>query len=252
MTLQYFSIALDSDDYLIPNEPDSEFPFSVSSIVSDFSFQSFYLSEFIQKRLIRERFKANSYNQIIIRGRKKEGKRLVFKKHLNSLNIEIPFDEKKYKELYPYKNKYPLLSLIKPVENDNLFSEFLISMVVEGMTKARDEKTEYLYDFIIDTTLDFKANGGKNEWVHQDKVFKAYDLKTILFCKLTANYFALEFLIEKNNKILFRKEILKTLPSEIQYGDEYKDVTIKDGKFIITKNIKKGSSLFTLPISELS
>lgn len=239
MRLRFFDIALCSDDFLD------------TAIVSDFNFQTEYISDYVEKRLRQLKFETSNFQILVIRNRIQPKEHLVFKEHFKSLDIEILFNEKKYRELYPYQNKYPLQGLLKPIEDEKAFSDFLISMVIDGMMKAKREKANCPYDFIINTVLDFKGNGCVNEWIQRTKSFKQFGIKVILFCRLTVNYFSLELIIEKGNQELFRKVILKTLPSEIQYSDEFKDIEIRGSTLFVINGIDGASPLFTLPLGEL-
>ncbi len=239
MILKHFYLALDSDD------------FTDTKIVSDFNFQTDYLTHFVEKRLVKERFEVNGFNMLMIRARKKPKDDFLLEEHYKCLTIEVPFNESEYQKLYPFENKYPLAGLLQPVENEKEFCDFLIDMTIQGIEKGRKLKAPIPCDFLINTVLDFKNGGCKNEWVHKTKTFKEHGIKATLLCRLTVNYFALELIIEKNKQELFKKEILKTKPHSIQYKQEFKDIVIKDGKLVITKDMYQNPSLFELPLSAI-
>jgi|GEM_PF-1934799 len=239
MKLKHIYFALESDDFID------------RKIVADFNFQTDYLTHFVEKRLIIEKFETINFQILMIRGRKKPSKELVFKEHLKALEIEIPFDENKYKELYPFVNEYPLNSLLKPVLKEGEFNNFLFEMIMEAVIKAKKLNAPIPYDFLINTILDFKSNEFKNEWLYKSKIFKEFSIKTSLFCKLTCNYFSLELIIEKGKKEIFRKEILKTLPSTIMYKGEFKEILIENGLLKVTRDDYEKSILYELPLSKV-
>ncbi len=251
MKLKHFFLALSSDDYLIPNPPGYEFPFDVSSIVSDFNFQTEYVSYFIAQRLAKDKIEMEGFDTITIRARKQPSEKLVYKEHLKSLNIEIYFDENRYRELYPFENKYPLNGLLAPVEKEKEFCDFLIAMIMAGLEKARKQNPNIPYDLLVNAVLDFKSGGCKNEWQHKSKSFKDYGIKANLLCRLTANYFSLELCLEKDKHTIYKKEILKTLPSVTHFHDEFKDIKMESDKLFVTRKSELRPRLYELPISEL-
>lgn len=253
MKLKYFFIGISEDDYLISNPVGSEYPYSVDTIVSDFDFQSNYFYNYVYSKLKDFKFEFGVFNTIMIRGRKKPDEKLVPKTHFKSLNIEVFFNEERYRELYPYKNEYPLDDrLLPPIEKEEAFHTFLFDMVMEGLEKGKQQKAPIPYDFLVNTVLDFKLNGFKNEWIHKAKTFKEHGIKATLFCKLTMNYFSLELIIEKDKKEVLRKEILKTKPSGLIYDYKFKDIIIDNGILKIMKDTYEPSYLYEIDLSELT
>lgn len=241
MKLNYFALGLEGDDF------DMESP----TLVSDFNFQTNYISDYIQKRLKKENFEADKFNLIMIRGRQASSDKIILKEHFKSLSIEVLFDKSRYKSLYPYENTYPLENLLQPVKKVEEFNEFLIEMIMQGLEKARKLKAPVPYDFLVDAVLDFKSDRGNNEWVHKSKTFKEYGVKVSLLCRLTVNYFSLELIIEKGAKEVYKNELLRTLPDPILYKRYFKDLKIENGKLIVTKDMYENSPLFELSLSEI-
>ena len=239
MILKHIYLALDGVDFID------------TRIISDFNFQSDFITHFIEQRLTKIKFETNNFQTLTIRGRKEPRDILIYRNHFKSLDIEIPFNVNRYKELYPYENEYPLQGLLKPVINESDFNNFLLELLMQGFEKAHEQKAPIPYEFLLNTTLDFKANGFRNEWEHKTRTFKEYGVKIILFCKLTVNYFSLDMIIIKNKHEIFRKEILKTLPSAIIYKDEFKDIRLEDDKFLVTNDKYESPPLFELPLSIL-
>lgn len=240
MILKHFYLALDSNDF--PN----------SGTVSDFNFQTNFITQFVEKRLQKEKFETKNFNMIMLRAKKEPKENILVEDHYKCLTVEVQFDEKRYKELYPFVNDYPLKGeLIKPVEKKGDFNDFLIGIIIQGLEKARTQKAEIPYQFLLDTTLDFKVQGYKNEWIHITRTFKEYNIKASLLCKLTVNYFSLELIIEKNKQEIFRKEIFRTLSNGTFYHDEFKDIKIVEGKLIVTRKSDLEPPLFEFPLSEI-
>jgi hypothetical protein len=241
MKLKYLYIALEDEDYRYEN----------LHLTSDFNFQTFFLFNYFSREIAKVKFETKNFQFITIRGRKKPSQELVLKEHFKSLEIEIPFDENKYKELYPFINEYPLNGLLKPILKEEEFNNFLFEMVVEALVKGKKMNALIPYEFLLNTTLDFKASGFKNEWLYKSKTFKEFSIKTSLFCKLTCYYFSLELVIEKDKKEIFRKEILKTLPSSIIYKGEFKEILIENGSLKIIRDDYEKTTLYELPLSTI-
>ncbi len=252
MKLKHFYLGLKSEDYYIPNPPGSEYPYSVDTIVSDFNFQTDYFTHFIEMKLRTLKYDTDKFNTVMIRARKLPELDYYIQKAYKSLTLEVSFNEEKYKELYPYRNEYPLDGrLLHPIEKEEAFHTFSFDMVMEGLDKGKLQKAPIPYDFLVNTVLDFKLNGFKNEWVYKTKAFKEYGITATLLCKLTMNYFSLELIIEKDKKEVFRKEILKTLPSSLIYKGEFDDIIIDKGILRITKDTYEPSYLYEIDLSDL-
>jgi hypothetical protein len=252
MKIKHFYLGLSDDDYLIPNPPESKFPFRTSKMVSEFNFQSDFITHYIENHLKKMKYESNDFDMIMIRGKKQPKENFFIEKHHKCLTIEVFFDDKKYKELYSLENKYPLDNLLKPIVKEDEFNEFVFKMIMEGLEKLRKQKALIPFDFLIDTTLDFKTNNYKNEWIHKRKVIKEYGIKPYLTCKLTCNYFSLNLIIEEGKQEIYRQEVLRTLPSAIFYKDEFKDLKIDKKNLVITKKSNEKPYLFSLKLSKVS
>ncbi len=252
MKIKHFYLGLNGDDYLIPNPPEAKFPFRTSKMVSEFNFQSDFITHYIENHLKKMKYESDDFDMIMIRGKQQPTDAFFIEKHHKCLTVEVFFDEKKYKELYSLKNKYPLDNLLKPITREDEFNEFVFKMIMEGLGKLKKQKALIPYDFLIDTTLDFKGNSYKNEWIHKRKNLKEYGIKSYLICKLTCNYFSLDLMIEEGKQEIYRQEILKTLPSGVFYKDEFDDMKVEGGNLVITKKSDEESYLFRLNLSKVS
>lgn len=248
MKLKNFYLGLSSDDYLIANPIGSDFPYRVSPIVSDFNFLSDYFSHFIEKKLRNLKFETKEIETIMIRGRKNPNG-VVVKKHLKTIELEVDFNEKKYLKIYPNVNSYPLNGQLIKLEDELTFSNFLFNMTVDGIDLAKHENVNIPCDDIIKFLKEFREIGFQNEWIFKKKKIQGTSFMAMLKCKLNCNNFILE-LIVKNNKKVFKKEVLKTLPTAIQYKDEFKDLIIKGDEIIITK-MNQSSELYKVELDKI-
>ena len=71
---------LNNDDFLIKNPPGSEFPYSVENVVSDFSFQSNYLSYYVEREIRKLNYISDDFNMILIEPRLNHIENDTFKK----------------------------------------------------------------------------------------------------------------------------------------------------------------------------
>ncbi len=240
MKLTYFYLALSSED------------FSDTRIVSAMNFQSDFFTHYVEKKMRLLKFETTDYNFLMIRIRKTAKDFFLIDKTFKYLEVEIPFDENRYKELYPFENEYPLNGCLKPILKEAEFNNFVFEMIMQGLIKCKDQDAPIPHDFLINMVLDFKSNGFKNEWVHKARTFKNHFIKASLSCKLTCNYFSLELVIEKNKKEVFRKEILKTLPSSIMYKDQFKDIIVEDNILKVTTDDLDNPILFEFDLLKLN
>lgn len=239
MKLKNIYLALESEDFTDKN------------LVSDFNFQTDFITHFIEKKIVAKKFETSNFQTLMIRGRKSPSDKLVLKEHFNALEVEFFFDEKKYNEIYPYSNTYPLDGLLMPVKNENDFNNFLFEIILNSFEKSKTLNTEIPSDYLIEILNEFKLNNFKNEWLFKFKIFKEQSIKASLFCKLTCNYFSLELIIEKNKKEILKKEILKTLPSSIMYKGEFKEILIEKGSLKIIRDDYEKTTLYELPLSTI-
>ena len=164
MTIRHFYIALNSDDYLTQNHPESKYPVK-GEIVSNISFQSYYFSHYIEKLLRKLKCETSDFNMILIRGRKNPEQLYFIEEHFKSLTIEVHFDEKEYRKLYPYENQYPIKRLLKPITDKEKFSEFLLNIVSQGLLKAKEQNAPIPVKELLKMMNDYKSLNFKNEWI---------------------------------------------------------------------------------------
>lgn len=242
MKLKYLYLALEDEDYQYNN----------IHLTSDFDFQVYFSFNYFTREITKLKFETKNFQFITIRGRKEPNSKIYLKEIFKSLEVEIPFDENRYKELYPFENEYPLKGCLKPILKEAEFNNFVFEMIMQGLIKCKEQNAPIPHDFLINMVLDFKANGFKNEWVHKARTFKNHFIKASLCCKLTCNYFSLELVIEKNKKEVFRKEILKTLPSSIMYKDQFKDIIVEDNILKVTTDDLDNPILFEFDLLKLN
>jgi hypothetical protein len=238
MKIKHLYLALSTED-------------SLGDVVSDFNFQSDFITDYIEKQLRKLKCDADDFNMIMIRGRNQPQELFFIQEQFKCLTIEVSFDIDKYKNIYPFSNKYPIEELIKPVLEKERFSEFLFEMIMNGLDKLKKQKAPIPSESLITTLLEFKSKKFINKWTYKKRVFKEIGITAYLNCELTCNYFTLELLIEKSKTEVYRKTILKTLASAAMYKDEFKDIKIIDGHLLVEKDALENNILFDLELSIL-
>lgn len=240
MKIKYFFLTLDVDDFKSISD----------TIVSDFNFQTYFFSNYIQKN-IKNKFESNDFNFVGVQGSLYPKKKYEIDKVFKNFSIEVPFNMDKYQEIYPYKNNYPLNdNLLKPIKDISKFNHFLYEMFITGMDKIKQQDAPISVDEFYKILNEFKEIGFKNEWIFKKKTFKEHSIKGELKCELTCNFFNLKLSIWKNNNKIFDKEIIKTLPMGVFYETEFNDILIEGDILKISK--KLSGYLFEIPLSELN
>jgi hypothetical protein len=242
MKLKYLYIALEDEDFQDDN----------LHLTSDFDFQVYSFFNYFNREIVKLKFESKKFEFITIRGRKKIPNNIILQEDFKSLEIEILFDLNRYKELYPFENEYPLTGFLKPIIEENKFNDFVVEMIINGLTKVKKENELAPWDFLINMATDFKTLDYKNEWIHKTRTFKEHSIKTILMCKVTCNYFCLELIIEKNKREIFREEILKTAPSPFMFKHKFKDTLIEGNFLKVLSNDLDNPLLFEIDLITLN
>jgi len=154
--------------------------------------------------------------------------------------IAIPFDIKRYNELYPKPNPYPMTydfnKYINPVTNVDEFNQFIYKTTLDALNFAEQQKEKLPFDF-LKTELDlFAKNNFKREWYYQKKTFKEHDISASLLCKQNCNEFIMELIITRKRKEIFREKIGKANPNYLTYRMLYGDLKVWENTLMVVKN----------------
>lgn len=190
-------------------------------------------TNYIQRHIRSLRYETKGFNCVTVIGRTEinNGQDLYINCD-NILCVEIPFDEKKYVTL----------------EEETELNEFFIEMLETGITKAAKE-----YDIPVQAMQegikDFRAGGYVNEWKFKARMFRDIGIKCILNCKLTMQAFHLYLQIMKGKEEIFNEEIYTSLPDEICFHNELKDVILVDDKIVVIG--KLNNAVYEVKLSDL-
>lgn len=135
-----------------------------------------------------------------------------------SLQVRIEFDRRYYERLSK-QNKY----------------EYYLQLLEEGYRISTQFK-EIPVDTLLLLHQKFREGGYKNEWVHKAKRFKEYNIHVVLSCFFTSVDFQLVISIHdlKTKELLVAGTVIRTLPDEIHFQKNFKDVKIEKEELIIT------------------
>ena len=135
-----------------------------------------------------------------------------------SLQVRIEFDRRYYERLSK-QNKY----------------EYYLQLLEEGYRISTQFK-EIPVDTLLLLHQKFREGGYKNEWVHKAKRFKEYHIQVVLSCFFTSVDFQLVISIHdlKTKELLVAGTVIRTLPDEIHFQKNFKDVKIEKEELIIT------------------
>lgn len=206
MLLHDISLYLMPDEYLGDHSVD----------VSAFEFRGRYLCNYLRRKVQKLRFNAERFRAILVQGRR-GGCEPVWISGNDNLVSPVRFDQARYDNL-------------KPGEQH----EFFISMLVEGLHKAARHHKIPLKE-ILGFIEDFRRGGYKNEWVHKTKLLRGTGLRAGLLCSMDSERFQLTLKLERKGEVVFQEVILEELPDETCFHYQFKDVTLKGGKVVVTR-----------------
>lgn len=186
---------------------------------SDFGFKNRFIGNFLTRKLKELKFSSVGFSRIALIASEEPLKENEISESF--LKITVPFNQVKYHSL-----------------SKEELADFLIGMYKEGITKA-SQTHEIPAEFLLTQLKEFKANNYLNEWEFKSKSFKDIGLKATLICKMTMDYFSLTLVLKKKAEILFSQEILNTLPDEIIYHWQFKEIVLERNEIKVLDEFKK-------------
>lgn len=188
-----------------------------SAYYSNFQFQSRFIGNYLRRQFRSANFEPKGYKRLLVNVCQLEcppNKMGTF--YSSDLCVYLPFEKNKYNNL----------------PKDQL-ADFYIDLYLKGIQKAQQTHA-FPEPFIQEKLDELKSNGYKNEWEFKSKTFKEIGIKATLFCVMTIDAFSLSLILSKKKEIVFRKEILNTLPDEMCYHYQFKDIVFENNNIIVT------------------
>jgi hypothetical protein len=185
---------------------------------SDFAFHCRFIGNYLRRQVKQIKFEPNGYSRLLINAcRDIINPNKIFE---SWLCVSIPFDQVKYDSLP--KEELP---------------DFFIEMYREGILKA-SQTHEIPVAFLVTKLAEFKENNYLNEWEFKSKLFKEIGIRAILFCRMTMDFFSLTLILKKKDEIVLSKEILNTLPDEIIYHWQFKEIVLEENEIKVLDEFK--------------
>lgn len=199
-------------------------------LATPFGFKTRYLCNVLRRRLHELKCDAHGFNKICIEGRHRPDESCPILSE-NAAVPSVAFDQRQYESLGPTDHH-----------------EFFIGMLMEGLEKCARHHKIPLSEMKAAIVL-FRQGGYRSDWTHQEKLLRGVGLHASLLCSLDTERFVLTLKVERKGDTVFEQPILETLPDELIFAYQFKEVVL-EGERIIVKN-KFGEPTFTLELSSL-
>lgn len=221
MNLYYIHLGLDYNDYIVN---DNELRF-------EFQKHTNFIDDYFSKALRKHHFKTDGSFKMIAISPTEFGIKPIKIVPTDVLEVNLPFDRKRYEE-------------VKNSEN----CDYYLELLEQGFRKASNFK-EIPLNILLNSIKEFKEDGCRNEWLYKKKQFKKDDLEAKLICEFTTNYFQLKIIISQisTKKELVNGIIARTEPGNSIHEGLFKDIII-DKAIIITD--KSDSPRFEININK--
>jgi hypothetical protein len=197
---------------------------------SNFAFRCRFIGNYLRRQIKEIKFEPVGYNRIFISACQFSVKpNTVFE---NTLRISVPFDKSFYDNL----------------EKDAV-ADYFVQLYKDGLIKA-SQTHEVPLQFLLNQLQNLKDNNYSNEWEFKSKIFKQIGIRATLFCKMTMDCFSLSLILCKKNEIIFSREILNTLPDEIIYHHQFKDIVLQNNEIKVLNESEKPIFILNLSFKE--
>jgi len=204
-----------------------------------FSFESYYISEYIERNLRRNK------------SLKEQTKDIEKLDRIVHINIGIDYPKRKIQ----LHKKSRILAIqyekvyddIKPLRGKNRAEKIL--SIVEDTSCDVEHYINGFEQIIKEIINKFREENYQNRWQYAKKRITGIGT-VMLVCELTIFDFTLDLIIEdKDKNILLKKTILKTLPDSLFYHRKFKSLELVNGEIRITQRLKE-TPLFSISVEE--
>jgi len=204
-----------------------------------FSFESYYISEYIERNLRRNKSLKEQAKDI--------------EKLDRIVHIVIGIDYPK-RQMQLHKKSRIIAIQYKKVYDDikSLRGEDRAEKILSIAEDTSYDVEQYIdgYEPIIKEIINkFREENYRNRWQYTKKRITGVGT-AMLVCELTIFDFTLDLIIEdKDKNILYKKTILKTLPDSLFYHHRFKSLELVNGEIHITQRLKE-TPLFSISFEE--
>lgn len=186
---------------------------------SDFDFEVSFISEFISRDILKNKFKYEDVNKLIIYIE-------AARQHVEYDRLHKSLD---YKSMLSYSD-------IRQLDGQER-TEKILGLINDAGT-AYEKFLPGLRQAIHDSTESFRNKGYKNVWLFKRKNIDGVG-QVELICELDRNMFTLALAVKNRNIEIFKRDILKTKPSSIIYHHKFKDILVENGNIVIIDRFDK-------------
>ena len=134
--------------------------------------------------------------------------------------------------------------------SDDELNKYYVLLIKNALNEF-NKQIKIPVDIIFEEIDKLAINNFVDIWVYRKKSFKKLNLVAKLVCLMNNREFNLDLVLEENLIGVYRETILSTVPDEIAFNSQFKDLLIKDGFIEVTKRFPNDGYLFKRPIAEL-
>lgn len=209
------------------------------SVASTFSFETFYISRYIQGYLrtnkkLKDKYKDTDKKDKIIR-------LTVF---VNALENSTEYFREsrgiscyttnKYEDIMPLRGTKRADKVLEIVSiSANEFEKY-----IPGIKEALDEAVD-----------SFRQADYRNIWIHQKKRLKG--IGTVkLVCEISMFEFTLDLIVEGKDKEIYKKRLITTMPDSLSWHSMFKTLIVSEDEISVTDRIYE-KPFFTISVKDM-
>ncbi|HFP5559038.1 TPA: hypothetical protein ACHIW3_002628 [Escherichia coli] len=209
------------DIYLYPDLTEFD-----DNITNKFRLESRSLCNFIGKKIKERHIVTKNYKRICVVGRQKE--KSLYVNSSNVLVVNTLIDIAKY------------LSLEDSSISKN---EYFINIIEQAIDEHIDDFLD-ISAIIKSSIFSFRELVYVNSWVLKDNKIKSLDIEYSLKCYLSIDSFSLYLTLTHKDVEFYREKIMSTIPDEVMFSNQIKNVIDKNGDILIMNN--KGMEIYSM------
>ena len=177
---------------------------------SDFLFKTHFLTNWIQKRIRKEKIETPDFNLLFVVGSTQPSERSHFA-HENSWNCPIEFNLEEYLNC----------------NSDSDFIKLFYRMLNKGIDKTEKDTSLDLSQVKL-ALNEFSEINFQNKWKHKSKKLGKNGLTATLYAELDINEFRLSLEISNSKGVLLEKVIKTTKPAIMIFRNYLKEIDFQN------------------------
>lgn len=199
------------------------------SFNSDFSFETYFITEYISRDIFKKKYKYEKANKLII--------------YIDSKEKTV-----KYSDVFKVLECFMVISYSDIIKLDKEERTEKILNIIEKAAWNCDKTIHGIGSSTQDSIHCFREGGYKNTWLFQKKkINKVWNAK--LICELNRKNFTLNFVVENKIGEIYKREIIKEMPDSLCYHHKFRTLVIVDDRIAVIDRFDK--PIFQIPITEI-